>query len=328
MGPLLLNFLLVILSIGILWKGADALVESSSKLAHRFGISDFVIGFTVVAIGTSAPEFAVTISAALSGQPSISVGNIVGSNIFNLGFILGGTAAVKAIATTPKIVYRDGVFLIGATILLYVLLFGFTLQPVSAGVLTPTNGYIMVGVLLAYISYLLIKKEKPEEEVPAGVGDWKDVLIVIIGIAAVVGGGHLLVQSASTIARSFGISEWVIGVTIVAAGTSAPEFATSLTAVLKKRHGLAIGNLIGSDLFNLLGVLGLAAILTPLSGGNLTVPVNTQSSILALVVFVAFVVLLMRSGWKLSRKEGALLVGINLIRWAYDFGAFNSLLGK
>lgn len=310
---ILLNSILVVISILMLWKGADWLVESASRIAHSFGISDLVIGLTVVAIGTSAPEFAVTITAALTGKANISVGNVVGSNIFNLGFILGGTAAISAIKTVPKLVYRDGLFLISVTVLLYLFLFGFDLNPHS-GQLDRWEGYVMIGLLLAYVLMLFVNKEPIGEDIPEGKATGKDYLMLLIGIAGIVGGGHLLVESASAVARVFGVSDWVIGVTIVAAGTSAPEFATSLTAAIKGKHGLAIGNLIGSDLFNLLGVLGLAGVIKPLM-----VSASAQSSIMLLVAMVTLVVLFIRTGWQVSRAEGIFLVTINLIRWVMDF---------
>ena len=155
---LLLDSGLVIASIGILWKGADWLVESASEIAHSFKISDLVIGLTVVAFGTSAPEFAVTIRAALTGQTDISIGNVVGSNIFNLGFILGGTAMVRAINISPKLLYRDGIFLLSVTILIYIFFFGFNGWDINDNI-TAIEGSILFLALICYILFLFIKKE-------------------------------------------------------------------------------------------------------------------------------------------------------------------------
>ena len=316
---IILNVLLVILSILFLWKGSDLVVNSASNIAYTLGISDLVIGLTVVAIGTSAPEFAVTISAVIAGKADISVSNIVGSNIFNLGFILGGTASVYAIATTPKLVYRDGFFLIGVTILLSFFLFGSNIfnfdDHTTVGIMTFWEGAILFTILVVYMTHLFFKKEKAEEEISHERISWKDWFFLLLGLAAIVGGGHLLVESASFIAKSFGVSDWVIGVTIVAAGTSAPEMATSIMALVKGRHGMAIGNLIGSDLFNLLGVLGLAAMLKH----PLTVSPEARGSMIMLVLMVILVVYFMRSNWKISRLQGASLVLINLVRWVFDF---------
>ncbi|MBU2512837.1 calcium/sodium antiporter [bacterium] len=314
----LINLPLAIVSILLLWKGSDWVVTSASNIAFSLGISDLVIGLTVVALGTSAPEFAVTISAAIAGKADISVSNVVGSNIFNLGFILGGTASVYAISTTPKLVYRDGFFLIFVTILLSFFLFGtdlFSPTPTTTGAMTRVEGSILVLLFLAYLSMLFIKKEDITDGIEHEKVSWKDGLLLILGLAAVVYGGHLLVNSSSNIAKAFGVSDWVIGVTIVAAGTSAPELATSIMALVKGRHGMAIGNLIGSDLFNLLGVLGLAAIIRH----PLEVSPEARSSMYMLMGMVVLVVIFMRTNWKISRLQGFTLVVINLVRWIFDF---------
>ena len=309
---LLLDSGFVIASIGMLWKGADWLVESASEIAHSFKISDLVIGLTVVAFGTSAPEFAVTIRAALTGQTDISIGNVVGSNIFNLGFILGGTAMVRAINISPKLLYRDGIFLLSVTILIYIFFFGFNGWDINDNI-TAIEGSILFLALICYILFLFIKKETMEETHPES-ATIKSYAFFFIGLSMIVLGGHLMVEHASSLARAFGVSDWVIAVTIVAAGTSAPELATSLTAAFKEKHGMAIGNLIGSDLFNLLGVLGLAGIINPTA-----IRADVHSSIIVLIIMVSMVLMMMRTGWQISRLEGTLLVSLNLVRWYLDF---------
>jgi cation:H+ antiporter len=306
MWSILFNILLILLSVLVLWGGAVWIVESAARIARRLGLSDLVIGLTVVAIGTSSPEFAVTVGAALKGQGDISVGNVIGSNIFNLGFILGGVAMVRAIATSRTMVMRDGGVLIAITLLL--LLFFLDLH------IARWEGMILLALLVLYIGSLLYFREAIEDA-PLGEFRWYEVPRLLIGLALVIGGGHFMVEAAVALARMVGISEWAIGVTIVAAGTSAPEFATSLVAVLRGRHGISAGNLIGSDIFNLLGVLGLAATIRPM-----TVDSSVYSSLWMLAGMVVLVVIfLMRTGWSLSRWEGALLVLINLIRWILDF---------
>ncbi len=305
---LALNSLIIVVAVIALWKGADWLIEAASRIGKKFGLSDLVIGLTIVALGTSAPEFAVTIAAALKGHSDISVGNVVGSNIFNLGFVLGGVAVIRAISTTPKLVYRDGAVLIATTILLR-----FFVNDLR---MTAVEGSVLVVALLAYIGFLLWQREERNtDDVADGDVTWLDWVKLLAGLALVVGGGHYLVEAASVIARIFGLSEWVIGVTIVAAGTSTPELATSLTAVLKGRHGISIGNLVGSDIFNLLGVLGVATLLNP----HMTVDVSARMSINVLIIMVTIVVIGMRTGWKISRLEGGALVLINLVRWIANF---------
>ncbi|MDX1377812.1 MAG: calcium/sodium antiporter [Anaerolineales bacterium] len=302
----IIDIVIIIAAILALWWGAVWLVDSASRIAKRLGVSELIIGLTVVAMGTSAPEFAVTIGAAMKGQANISVGNVVGSNIFNLGFILGGVALVRAITTTRSLVYRDGVFMAGITFLLLFFLRDLTMAR--------WEGVVFIAMLVAYIALLIYQREASNEEVPEGEFQWLDVLRLLGGLALVVGGGHFLVESASNLARVLGVSEWVIGVTIVAAGTSAPELVTSLIAVLRGHFGISAGNLIGSDIFNLLGVLGLAAILRPM-----TIDANAYSSLYILSGMVILVIVLMRSGWTLSRWEGGLLVLINIARWVMDF---------
>ena len=309
----ILNLIIVIASIAGLWLGGTWIVKSAARIARRIGLSELVIGLTIVSIGTSAPEFAVTIVAALEGQENISVSNIIGSNIFNLGFILGGVALVSAIATTRKLVFRDGSMVILSTLL--VLLFLADLR------LAAWEGALMILILAGYVVYVLTTSKADNEdaqdalkEVPAGEFRWQDVPILIGGLATILVSGHFLVQSASDIARQLGLSEWVIGVTIVAAGTSSPELATALIGVLRKRHGISIGTLVGSDMFNVMGVLGLAALIHPM-----TVSSDAYGSLFLYTALSIGVVVMMRTGWRISRFEGALLILINLVRWVSDF---------
>ncbi|MCA9970350.1 MAG: sodium:calcium antiporter [Anaerolineales bacterium] len=302
----LLDFGIVAACIVGLWFGGNLVVSGATHIARRLGMSDLIIGLTVVAIGTSAPEFAVTAVAALEGQSDISVGNVVGSNIFNLGFILGGLALLRGVSTNRSLVMRDGGVLIGTTLLLALFLRDLTLSRVE--------GVILMLLLVLYVGVLVWQRAEAGEEVPVGDFKWRDVPKFFAGLAIIVASGHFFVEAASDLARVFGVSEWVIGVTIVAVGTSAPEIATSLIALLRGRHGMSAGNLIGSDVFNLLGVLGLAAVLSPM-----TIDPAAQGSIFLLAGMVVVVVIMMRTGWRLSRLEGGLLVGINLVRWAADF---------
>jgi len=301
-----IDVVIILFCILVIGKGATWLVDSAARIAHRMGISELVIGLTVVAFGTSAPEFAVTILAAMRGMEDISVGNIVGSNIFNLGFILGGTAIVHSLATNKTIVRRDGMFLLFGSILLTVMLWDLTLSHIE--------GAILFSMLIGYVCYLYWKREPIESEMTAGEARRRDLPLLLLGMGMVVGGSHFLVESAVDIAEVAGISEWVIGATIVAAGTSMPEFATSLVAALRGRAGMSVGNLTGSDMFNMYGVLGLAAILR-----DLPVDQDAQSNMIALSAMVFLVVIFMRTGWQITRREGMVLVGIGLVRWVLSF---------
>ena len=298
----LINVTIIIGTVFALWGGAVWVVESASRIAKKFGLSQLVIGLTVVAIGTSAPEFAVSISAALAGKLSISVGNVVGSNIFNLGIILGLVAIMSSVKTNKTLVSRDGTLLVIAGILL--VLFFYDLE------LSIFEGILLVLTLSIYMFVLLRSKSPLEEEIPEGEFTWKDIPMIIIGIALIIAGAHFLVESSSEIARSFGISEWMIGITIVAAGTSIPEFATSVVAITKGKHGISIGNLIGSDLFNLLGVLGVASIIRPLA-----ISQSDYYSIIILSLYLIFLLAMMRFRWEIGKIEGAILILIAIFRW-------------
>ena len=282
------------------------MVESASNIAKKFGLSDLVIGLTIVAFSTSAPEFAVTISAALAGQTSISVGNIVGSNIFNMGFILGLVAIFSRIEGTKALPFRDVFVLLAAGILLLIFFLDLRLSSLEGG--------ILFHLLIIYIIYLYYKREKFDEEVPEGTFRWYDIPKVIIGGAIIYFAAGFLVVEASNLARSLGVSDWLIGITIVAAGTSVPELATSLVALSKGKIGISAGNLIGSDIFNILGALGLAAMFNPLS-----ISQNEFTSLILLVVSLILLLIMMRTGNRLSTFEGVLLMLIALLRWSYDF---------
>lgn len=271
-------------------------------------------------MGTSAPEFAVSINAALKSLPSISIGNIVGSNIFNLGFILGTIAIIKPVKTGKTVVYRDGVFLLAITLLLL-----FFIVNTTPYIISRFEGILFISILIIYLGYLFFKSKNipfddntdyVNEEEAANI-TYKDYLLLLSGIIMIYLGGEFLVNSSTSLAKAVGISEWVIGVTIVAAGTSAPEFVTSLVAVLKGKSEISIGNLIGSDLFNILGVLGLAAFIRPL-----TVETAAVYSLIMLVFMVALVWVFMKTGWEISKKEGIILVLIGALRWIVDFKFF------
>ena len=300
------DIVILLVSIIVIGKGAVWLVDAAARVAKHFGISELVIGLTVVAFGTSAPEFGVTILAAIRGMGDISVGNIVGSNIFNLGFILGGTAIIHSLKTSRTIVFRDGIFLLFGGILLSVFLWDLTLSKIE--------GIILFTLLVLYLLYLYFNKETIETEEPTHAMYRWDPILLFVGIGLVIVGSHFLVESAVSIARFMGVSDWVIGATIIAAGTSAPEFATSLTAAMKSRYGMSVGNLIGSDIFNLFGVLGVAGMMR-----NLSVGIDAHINLIILSFMIAVVLIFMRTGWVVSRKEGIILVMIGLLRWIYSF---------
>lgn len=303
---MLVQMVVLMASIVSLWAGAQWLVESAARLARRLGLSELVIGLTIVAIGTSLPELAVSVGAAFDGAPDIAFGNVIGSNIFNLGIILGMVALVRAVGITKKLILRDGLMLAGASLLLL-----FFMRDVH---LARGEGIAMLVLFSGYLLYLGLRREPIEEDAPTGEFVWTDVPRLLGGLAVVLGGAYFLVESASALARAANVSEWMIGVTIVAIGTSTPELVTSIVALLRRFHGISAGNLIGSDLFNIFGALGLAAVVHPFAIGAAAY----QS--LPLMAGMTFILLIfMRSGWRLSRWEGGLLILIGLGRWMMNF---------
>jgi len=298
------DILFVGVAVVALWFGADQFVTGASRVARRLGVPGLIVGLTVVAFGTSAPEFAVTLDAALAGQADISVANVVGSNVLNLGFILGGVALVRAFATTQTLVRRDGLLLVASTALLVAV--------AADGRLDAVEGALLFGSLVAY---LLVLARVGADGVATAADPFHppDAARLVVGLALAVGGGHLLVASAVDIARVAGVSEWVIGLTVVAAGTSLPEFATSLAAAQRGKTGLSAGNLVGSCIFNALGVLGLAALVNPL-----TVSADGVEGAAWLLGMTALVVVLFYTQAALSRAEGAVLVAVNAAYWVWN----------
>ncbi|MDQ2053529.1 calcium/sodium antiporter [Halobellus sp. H-GB7] len=303
------NAVLVAVAVVGLAVSAGQFVAGAGGVARRLGLSGLLVGLTVVAFGTSAPEFAVTLDAALTEKSNISVGNVVGSNIFNLGFILGGVALIRALPVSTALVRRDGLSLIGAT--------GIALVFLSDLRLSQLEGVLLVILLGGYLAVLVrtgSEQLKQSTASDASGSWWLDPLRAVAGLAGIVVSAHVLVSSAAALARFAGVSEWVIGVTIVAAGTSAPEFATSVAAARRGQAGLSAGNLVGSSIFNLLGVLGLAAIVRPLSVVGTAVDTTLWLFGLTVVATAFF-----WSNEVLSRLEGGALVVISAANWVIDF---------
>lgn len=303
---IILHSLIVVACIIGLWFGAVLIVNSASKIAKRLGVSELVIGLTVVAIATSAPEFAVSVSAALSGHSEISVANVIGSDIFNLGIILGIVLLFSNIKTTKTLLYRDGFVLLASGIIVSLFFINSELSRIE--------GIILLSSLVIYILILLYYKDTEVPDIPKGIMHWYDIPLLIIGLVIVITGGHFFTQSASAIAKEIGISEWVIGITIVGAGTSAPEMATSIVAATKKKFDMSAGTLIGSDIFNILGVLGVASIFNPLSLSE-----KDFLNLLILILFYIILLFLIRYKWRLNRNDGIILIIFALIRWLFAF---------
>ncbi|WP_045222510.1 calcium/sodium antiporter [Desulfonatronum thioautotrophicum] len=320
---ILINLGLILVSAVLLWKGADLIVDHAAAIARRFGISELVIGLTIVAAGTSAPEFLVTVTAAYQGLPAIALSNVLGSNIFNLGLILGLVAMIRPIPTHSTLLYRDSGLLLGLTMTIMAMIYLDFLGRWSGTILL--CGLVGYTVLLfarapkeitgiTMVSGALKKGEEDGDgsHVREKIG-WRTYVLLLAGFIGVALGGRIMVQAATELALIMGVSQWTIGVTIVAAGTSLPELATCLAASLKGRNDMILGNLLGSDIFNFAGVLGLTMLLRPLHA-----PESALLSMILLNAMMLLVLFFIRSGWKLSRTEGALLICLALMRWGVD----------
>lgn len=289
----------------ILVVGAEGLVRGSSALALRLGISPLVIGLTVVAFGTSSPELAVSVESAISGNSSIALGNVIGSNIANIGLILGITALISPMMVQPSLIREQIPLMIGISILIWVLALDQEI-----GLL---NGVVLVGGLIAYVyfSYQSSKGDASADSVEILPGDvatlkdktWFCIVLILLGFAALVGGGMLFVNSAVELARIFSVDEAIIGLTIVAIGTSMPEFATSVVAAIRKESDIAIGNIVGSNIFNILGILGIASIIKPLSSAGFS-----QVDYGVMIAFAIILLPMAITRKRLSRAEGSVLL--------------------
>jgi len=264
---MLLNSVGVILGLAFILKGADMMVDGSSDLARKFRISEAVIGLTVVAFGTSLPEFVVSFFSALRGSGDMSVGNIMGSNIFNSLVILGASAFMATVTVSRRALLVDIPLSLLAAVVLSLLCFDTVLHGTPINLLSRTNALVLLFFmgLFMYYNYLLVKRGKSQMTVEqVDKPTWRILLFIAVGIALLVIGGNVLIDSASSIALELGVSEAVIGLTILAAGTSAPELATSVVAARKGKIDMAIGNVVGSNVFNVFFVLGTCGLIRPI----------------------------------------------------------------
>ncbi|MFP4325217.1 MAG: calcium/sodium antiporter [Desulfonatronovibrio sp.] len=308
----ILNLALLAVSALLLWFGAVWIVDSAATIARKFRLSELTIGLTIVALGTSLPEFVVTATAAFRGMGDIALSNVIGSNIFNLGIILGIIALIRPITSSRTLIRRDGFFLLGLTVFILLMMLNLSLGRMT--------GFFLVFVFISYNFLIFFRGARVSidlsapEEINARTGDF---FKLAAGFALIALGGHFMVSSAETIAQIMGVSQWVIGLTIVAAGTSLPELITCLVAVLKGKNEMLLGNLIGSDIFNFAGVLGLTCLLSPIAVSATAIP-----SMLTLLAMVTLVIIFMKTGLKVGRVEGLILIVISLSRWVLDFQVF------
>lgn len=297
--------LFIALGLALLFLGAEGLVRGSAALALRVGISPLLIGLTVVAFGTSSPELVVSVEASLAGNGDISLGNVIGSNICNIALILGLAALIRPLRIEAQVIRREIPLLIGASLLLWLFLLDRELAR--------WQGLLLFAGLIGYLfaSYRDARQEQNKavaDEFAAGMPRaaqraWLSVLFVVAGLALLLVGAHLFVEGAVSLANSLGISQAIIGLTIVALGTSLPELATSTVAAFKGEGDIAVGNVLGSNIFNILGILGVAALIYPLRGTGIT---NLDLGVMMLAAVL--ILPIMWRGFCVQRWEGLLLL--------------------
>lgn len=302
-----MDYLIVLAGFVLLFLGGEVLVRSSVSIAERFGLSKLIIGLTIVGFGTSAPELIVSAKAALDGAPAIALGNVVGSNIANVLLIIGLSVLIYPIADWHRSAMRDAMVMTLAALTL----FGFA----HTAVIGSVEGAALVGALIIYLmaSYWLelrsrapqVAVEETEEfETPWLSNIWMAGFAVIISIAVLMVGADLLVKGAVNIARSLGVSDAVIGLTIVAVGTSLPELATAIIAALRKHADVVLGNVVGSNIFNVLGILGITALITPIPVAERFTQIDTP----LMLAVMALVVLLLFFTKRIGRVIGSLML--------------------
>lgn len=309
---MILQFLLLIAGLLLLIKGADWLVENASAFARKKKVSDLAIGLTIVAFGTSAPELVVNLVAAFEGHADIVFGNVIGSNNFNLFFILGVAGLISPLLVQQTTVWKEIPISLLAAVVLFFLVNNFFLD--SEGLLGRADAFILILFFLAFLFYVYTQLNhvpSTSPEVVKKVSNTRIFGFIVLGLAGLIIGGRLVVENAMDIASSLGVSEKIIGITIVAAGTSLPELATSVIAAFKKNNDIAVGNIVGSNIFNIFFILGLSALLRPIGYNTVF---NTDLYLLLGGTVLLFLFMFMGGKRKLERWEAGVLL---LLYFAY-----------
>ena len=326
-GAIMIFIQIIILIVGFaaLVKGADIFVDGSAALARRFKVSSLIIGLTIVAFGTSAPELAVSTTAALKQSNDLALSNVVGSNIFNLLVVLGSCAVFAPVPSSTEVLKRDMPFSLIITALVWMLGGGATFYAAEKSHSTSTNqvigtidrvdGIIILALFIGYMFFLIRSAKKhpePDEEKHDNGSLLKNIVFMLLGIGLIVAGGQAVVNSAKEIAYSFGMSETLVGLTIVAVGTSLPELVTSIVAARKHETGLAVGNVVGSNLFNIMFILGITAVISPVA-----VSYESTIDILFLILVSALSYIFLITGKELNRWEGLTMIALYVAQVVY-----------
>lgn len=297
----MISIILVVVGVALVLWGADRLTDGATALAQRMNVPQIVIGLTVVAMGTSMPEFFVSMVSAIKGTPDLAVGNVVGSNIFNTMFIVGISAAVAPMAISRSAVRKDIPFAVVATLMLSVMCMDGNISRTDAGILFALFIVFMVYTLRLARKGAVDVEEKKKEDLSVVMSS----VFIIVGLACLIGGSNLFVNGASAIAKALNVSDAVIGLTVVAMGTSLPELATSVVAARKGRSAMAMGNVIGSNVFNILMILGITGMITPMQIEGIT-----MTDMGVMLVGMVLVWMFSYTKYKVARWEGFVLAAM------------------
>lgn len=310
-------YILLIVGFILLIKGASYFVDGSSNIARLLQVPPILIGLTIVAFGTSSPEATVSILAAIEGSADVAVGNVVGSNIFNITFVVGLTAFLYPLKVEAETIKKEIPFTLLASVALLILMSDVALQGFSENMITRSDGFIFLLFLCIFVYYIIevglkSRKNAVNESAPQNIGWGKNIFITIIGLAAIIFGGDLVVNNGTKIAYSLGMSETLVGLTIIAVGTSLPELVTSISAALKKESEIALGNIVGSNIFNILFVLGASAVISPLQVND-----KVFMDVVLMIALTVILLIFSRTGYKVGKREGMVLAVVYIIYLVY-----------
>lgn len=310
-------YILLIIGFGLLIKGADLFVDGSSNIAKLLRVPSILIGLTIVAFGTSSPEATVSIIAALEGSADVALGNVVGSNIFNITLVAGVAAFLYPLRVENETIRKEIPFTLLASAALLILMSDIALQGSGSNLLTRNDGFIFLLFLSIFMYYVIeiglkSRKDTADEPVTEEISWGKNILITILGLAAIIFGGDLVVANGTEIAYSLGMSETLVGLTIIAIGTSLPELVTSVSAALKKESEIALGNIVGSNIFNILFVLGASASISPLAAND-----KMFIDVILMIALTIILLVFSRTSFKVGKREGLVLVAAYIIYLVY-----------
>lgn len=313
-----MTYLLLIIGFLLLIKGADYFVDGASTIAKLLNIPPILIGLTIVAFGTSSPEAAVSISAAIKGSGDISLGNVVGSNMFNITAIIGITSIINPLKVERETIRKEIPFALLASIALFILISDVNLQFFNKNLITRSDGLILLLFFLIFLYYIFEVARNSREKVvldneKTSTLTWgRNIFFTLAGLGAIIYGGDLVVKSSTEIAYSIGMSQTLVGLTIVAIGTSLPELITSITAAMKKQSEIALGNIIGSNIFNILFVLGSSSLISPISVDN-----KIFTDVMLMILFTIVLLYFSKTHSKVSKLEGSILTLVYLAYTAF-----------